>query len=575
MNFNRKIYRSVIVVVLLVSGMCVYLANSIMNKVMVRDLSYSCDTDSWSLSCRPEYTTVQPDDDLTRPREHPGYTVDKIGKGDVEHVNDKDAHTYDASKLLNLLFIAVDDLRPQFGADESEDRIASFDKHRMFTPHIDELSKKSLVLTRAYTQYSLCGPSRASLMTSRRPDVTKVYGNTVYWRDVGGNFTSLPQYFREHGYRTAGTGKVYHIGVEGKMWSLDNQDNKYSWSEPYMYSHVENFKYRTHDCNWFMTPDNDTLTDDVTAHNGIEMLNEFGKDPSRPFFMAVGFQKPHISHACPERFFKHYMMEVGQFMYNKSWQQPPYNPNVDMVQFLEGISNDELGYIPRQTLKEIRRAYFACVSYIDFLIHKLINTLKDNDLLKSTAIVITSDHGYHLGDNNQYGKYSNHEIANRVPLIIHIPGRTDHGVTSRSLTELVDLFPSLVEAVGLPPIPSCPRQSRDVRLCTDGVSLLPLIDKPERNLKHFAFSQVQRGQMVREYSIRNTHFRFISSIVLDNGEYPCHGESRWRERTDRLFDLNLDPVEAHDVVNVPRYQNVTTRLRKKLQTSIYVHNCDI
>ena len=131
------------------------------------------------------------------------------------------------SEALNVLFIIVDDLRAQFGADESEDRIASFDKHRMFTPHIDELSKRSLVLTRAYTQYSLCGPSRASLMTSRRPDVTKVYGNTVYWRDVGGNFTSLPQYFREHGYRTAVAGKVYHTGAGRGTAAIRRQDNDY------------------------------------------------------------------------------------------------------------------------------------------------------------------------------------------------------------------------------------------------------------------------------------------------------------------------------------------------------------
>ena len=331
--------------------------------------------------------------------------------------------------------------------------------------------------------------------------------------------------------------------------------------------------YKPNSCTWRKVPNNETLIDHITTQHAITKITDLRED-KKPFFMAVGFSKPHLCHACPEAYFKYYRMEAGQFMCNLSWQKPPYLPHAKMAQFKEGISNLELGYMPMKLLREMRVAYFACVSYVDELIGRLIGTLKERGLHRTTAIVLTADHGFHLGDNNRYGKYSNHEIANRVPLIIHIPGRTDHGVSSRSLAELVDLFPTLVEAVGLPPIPSCPRQSRDVRLCTDGISLLPLIDKPHVDLKRFAFSQIRLDDPdFQQFTIRSDRYRYISNIYRVNTCGKGDNTTEWRRYRDRLYDLTSDPLETSNLINNSTYNNVIHTLQQQLDQHVYTIKC--
>ena len=477
-----------------------------------------------------------------------------------------------SDRPMNVLMILVDDLRPQFHWNRLYE---PFSKPKMFTPNIDALAGRSLVLTRAYAQYSLCGPSRASLMTGRRPDVTRVYNNTAYWRHVGHNFTSIPQYFREHGYHTVGIGKVFHMGVEGNQGSLDNQDDAFSWSEPFLHPQITN-KYKTDTYNWAKVPDNDTLVDDVTTTRALERLRRFSKreNKSPPFFMAVGFHKPHIAHACPHKFFNHYKLETVKFLSNKSWQQPEYDPYTGMVAFMDGISNEELGYIPEITMKQLRRAYFSCISYVDYLVGKLLSGLKVNDMDKSTTVVFLSDHGLHLGDNSHYGKYTNQEMATHVPLMIRIPGKTDHGMKSESLAELIDLFPTLVEATGNKPLERCPPNSEHILDCTDGQSLFGLVGGSTHvHQKQAVFSQVDRGPLIREYAIRTASHRYISSLVGNADKKWCVHATKWSRDSDKLYDLEADLAEATNVVRNSTYAETLSELRRQLHEHVFTHNC--
>ena len=474
------------------------------------------------------------------------------------------------STTKNVLFLAADDMRPDIGVYNVNNQ----NSPNMYTPNLDRLAKQSLLLKKAYVQQAVCSPTRASLLTSRRPDTTHVHDLIQYWRNVGGNFTTIPQYFKENGYITAGMGKIFHPG------KASGHDDPISWTEPYFHGKAPHWDNASQ-YSWFAASEEETeqypLLDDQTAEKAIEMLNHLApkaRNGNQPFFLAVGFHKPHLPFLFPEKFLEHYPLNDIMLPDN------PYAPNdmpqvawsnFDEIRKYEDIM-DKYGYgdingtqFPDQVTKELRRAYYSAISYTDSLVGKVVDTLENLELAENTIISFWGDHGWQLGEHGEWCKHTNFELATHAPMMIKVPGMTDKGVEIETPTEFVDLFPTLVEAAGLAKIPLCPENSSDVMTCTEGVSMIPLIDEPERKWKSAVFSQYPRmivsGNVVMGYTLRTQEYRYTEWVFYDTVKYePIWDQTRGFE----LYDHSNDPQENINRINDPNYSLLQKKLSKML-----------
>ncbi|KAK2170107.1 hypothetical protein LSH36_4g05020 [Paralvinella palmiformis] len=469
----------------------------------------------------------------------------------------------------NVLFIIVDDLRPQLGAYFDPEHPDYFSQLKIHTPNLDNLASQSIVFKHNYAQYSLCGPSRTSLLTGRRPDVTRVFGNHWYWRDVGGNFTTLPQYFKDNGYLTIGLGKVFHPGASS------NNDDPPSWTEPYHQVPYTDKYFLSNGSigGWNSVSQKDVkdipladMMSTVTAKKILSNISVKAKTGEQPFFMALGYNKPHLHFICPEEYFYLYPLEdKDNFVPNVTWQKP----NIRQQVRIDGIEmSDEKRFLPPDVLRKLRRAYFACISYMDHLVGEVLQHLDELGLADNTIVSFMADHGYHLGENEHWGKITTFEFANRVPLIIRIPGITDSGMTSSSIVESLDVFPTLVEAAGLDPVPNCPRNSFDISLCVQGTSLMPLIIEPNNNSKDVAISQIVDGRGMY-YAIRKRVFRFVDYAYLkatDAADGKRITSLEWCANMEcaKLFDHRNDILEQVNVVNETNYKDTVNKLQYQL-----------
>ena len=472
----------------------------------------------------------------------------------------------------NVLFIIVDDLRPQLGAYIDDVNPDYFSKVKIRTPNLDKLASRSIVFRHAYAQQSLCGPSRASMLTSRRPDVTRVYTNKRYWRETGGNFTTLPQHMKNNGYLSLGFGKVFHPKESS------NKDDPPSWSEPFYGPAFSDLHYmpRGSGAGWASASDDERkkvpLADDNTlkiSKMALQRMAERVKNEEQPFFMAVGFRKPHLSLVCPEKFYHWYPLEPDKFLANITWQTPRVKPTC----LIHNTSKlGDVDVIAEDVLRHLRRAYFACISYMDANVGELLDEVDRLGLVNNTIVSFVADHGYHLGENAYWGKMSPSEFSNRIPMMIHIPGSTDHGITTDSIVEAVDLFPTLVEATGLSVIKECPINNSGVHLCTQGVSLLPLIHQPAMDLKGAAFSQVTALDDTR-YTIRTNRFRYVErakgrKVQLPDGRFQFSVDWDNSMTTSALYDHQTDQLEQYNLVHDEQYQTQVTDLRKQLHNFV-------
>ena len=381
----------------------------------------------------------------------------------------------------------------------------------MITPNLDRLASKSLVMTRAYVQQATCSPSRTSFLTSRRPDTTHVYDLKSYFREVGGNFTTLPQYFKQHGYETAGMGKIFHRG-QASDW-----DDPPSWTLPY-YQPGNKRYWNSKKPSWYAVPPDQRkikpLPDEQTTKHAVYMLRKLApkaKSGEKPFFLAVGFYKPHLPFVFPEEFLARYPQSAIRLPPNR--YAPQNMPDIAWSDYGElrayhdiarlGLTGDINTTVPADVTLELRRAYYCAVSYIDSLVGKLLDMLDRFGLERSTIVSFIGDHGWHLGENGQWTKHTNFEQAVHAPMIIRIPGLTDNGIVTDHPAEFVDLYPTLVDAAELGTLPVCPEDSSHIAVCTEGTSLLPLISGNHTTGKPYAFSQWPRkGSM--GYTIRTT-----------------------------------------------------------------------
>lgn len=452
------------------------------------------------------------------------------------------------AKPPNVIFIAVDDLRPDLGC---------YGDPAVKTPNIDALAARGLVFQRAYCQVAVCNPSRASMLSGLRPDTIRIYDQSRYLRSENPDVLTLPQIFKNHGYHTLSVGKVYHHS------SSEPGDDPESWSEPMFgfgkpYRHwftqesenlIKELKLKNPKGTRFRgppyeaadRPDGD-YPDGKTAEKAIELLRE---NRNRPFFLAVGFIKPHLPFTCPQKYWDLYPEDSISLPKN---DRPPEGvPEVALQSGYELRSYGGVpakGDIPDDMAVNLIRGYRACISFVDAQIGRVLDELDRLGLRESTLVVLWGDHGYHLGENGLWTKMTNFEIATRIPLIISVPGQLSVGKSTNALVETVDIYPTLVQLCDLPLPP-----------VLEGLSFAPLFQNPDLSWKSAVFSQYGRGRTSKYdpesdpmgYSMRTDRYRY----------------TEWRDPQGQILDAELyDAVEdPEETVNLAQHPEQEGRLR--------------
>ena len=472
----------------------------------------------------------------------------------------------------NILFIAVDDLRPSIGC--YGDTVA-------VTPNLDRLAKRGLRFGQAYCQVAVCNPSRASLMTGLRPDTLGVWTLPIHFREAKPNAVTLPQWLRRHGYTAVGHGKIFHNPTPDPQ----------SWSEPirrvqFQRGYPEGWQARIREAQAKL-PDNDwrknnlrgpataapkvqddQLVDGARTNLAIEDLRRLGQ-AEKPFFLALGFIRPHLAWIAPKKYWDLYdpkMLPVitdGKVTPNT----PPYalSNSYELTHYMDLIDFPKPWDDQRVTDAVARRlmhGYYASVSYVDAQIGRLLAALDEEGLNDNTVIVLWSDHGWKLGEHNGWGKMSNYEIDTRVPFIIAASSLNTAGQSTDTPVELLDIFPTLCDLAGIP--------TPDF---AQGKSLLPLLKNPAAKIDRVAHSQYYRRHYSAEhmgYAMRTATHRFVEWREFGTGKVTA------RELYDHRND-HSETVNLIDNAPVKLVQSLTARLlkthpRRPLQMVPAVHS---
>jgi iduronate 2-sulfatase len=455
-----------------------------------------------------------------------------------------EAHSQKPEKP-NVLFIISDDL--------TSTAISSYENKACQTPNIDRLAESGIRYTRAYCQSTFCGPSRASLMFGYYPSATTTYGYISGRKNVGPDRLSWAQLFRKNGYFTARVSKIFHMGVPGGIEEGSNgQDDEASWVERYNSQGPEwkapgeaelvqnnpngTKPRRGGNVMTIVKADGDDLvhSDGRTAEKASELIRAH-KDG--PFFLAVGFVRPHVPFVAPRSYFEPYPHEqvVLPPQVINDWDDIPLRG----INYVTSVN----AHMSEEQEKKAVAAYYASVAYMDAQVGKVLTTLKEEGLEDNTIVIFTSDHGFHLAEHRFWMKVSLHEESIRVPMIIKVPGK-DPAVCD-SLVELMDLYPTVAELAGL-------EYSEHLQ----GKSLAKTIDDPEYSVRDAAFCM--RGFPGRghyAYLLRTSKWAFI--------QYDEDGASG-----SELFDMEYDSRQYNNLADNPRYQEVVNEFKEMLTTKL-------
>ncbi|MCK4678950.1 MAG: sulfatase [Bacteroidales bacterium] len=446
----------------------------------------------------------------------------------------------------NVLFIAVDDLRPALGC---------YGDSLAITPNIDRLSEQGVVFSRAYVQAPSCAPSRTSMLTGLRPDEVKVTDHKTHFRDTRPDVVTLPQIFKLSDYETMSIGKIFHFAR--------GYNDTVSWTRPELY--VTGIKKEQ-----YVLPENRTggkaastecagvhdtaYWDGKFAKEAIRFLKEV-KEQEKNFFLGVGFLKPHLPFSAPEKYWDLY--DRSEFHYIENRDRPLNAPEIAFHNWHELRGYTDIpgdGPLSAEKEKQLWHAYYACVSYIDAQIGKVLNTLDELELRENTIIVLWGDHGYHLGEQNLWCKSTNFELSAHAPIIIAAPGIGNSGMTSNAIVESLDLYPTLIDLCGLKPEGTL-----------SGVSLKPLLVDPESKWKNIAFNQFARPYEAAiggnkpvshmGYSVRTDEWRYTAWYNVNTGsfEYP------------ELYSIQGSKIPSENLAGNPEYADTESRLHNLVQ----------
>ncbi|MEZ4703240.1 MAG: sulfatase [Rhodothermales bacterium] len=469
----------------------------------------------------------------------------------------------------NVLFIAVDDLRPELGA---------YGNTVIHTPNIDRLAAGGATFLQAHVQQAVCSPSRSSLMTGLRPDSIRIWDLWTHFRTTVPDVVTLPQQFRANGYHAAAIGKIYHNIFPDTL----------SWSEPKLY--VPGFPfdpdavYRHPDNvaiqearkaeilaagrqdrhvdvfgEWYLKagatervelPDN-VYYDGAQTDMALEKLGELaGRD--QPFFFGIGYYRPHLPFNAPAKYWDLY--DPADIPLAENPEPPRGAPimAINTQRELWGYSDfkhvvhPSVGTLSEAEKRHLKHGYYASVSYVDAQIGRLLDRLDELGLAENTVVVLWGDHGWKLGEHNSWGKMTNYEVDTRAPLIFRGPG-VPAGLKLAQLVEFVDIYPTLCELAGVPAPPDL-----------QGVSAVPLLREPTRAWKPAVFSQFLRegiwtapdGVEYMGYSVRTDRYRYVAWMNWATKAFVAY----------ELYDHDADPGENVNVADEPAYADARARL---------------
>ncbi len=428
----------------------------------------------------------------------------------------------------NILFIAIDDLNDYVNCLKGSVSVP--------TPNIDRLASKGTLFTNAHSQAPLCGPSRACIMTGIYPSNS---GNYLMMKDEDimkgsphmANAVFMPDYFEKHGYKTMAVGKIYHEGDAAR--TFDEYGGKLSWYGP---KPNEQMKYDPSkmpektgntQTDWGPYPEHDSIMMDYQyAHWTIEKLQE---KHEKPFFLAVGFIRPHVPWHVPQQWFDMFPLDAIQL--------PPYKPDDfdDIPAFAALVADAPMMPTTEEMIasgqwKEVVQAYMACVAFVDAQVGRVLDALESSDYADNTIVVLWSDHGYHLGEKNRFAKQALWERDTRVPLIFSLPGEKEAAIC-KAPVQLVDIYPTLIDLCRLPKLDML-----------DGHSLTPLIARPGKAWKHKALSFYGEGNV----AVRSDRFRLM----------------QYEDGSKELYDMLQDPNEWTNLANEKEYKKMVMKLMK-------------
>ena len=472
----------------------------------------------------------------------------------------------------NILFIAVDDLRPSLGC--YGDKLAH-------TPNIDRLAARGVKFNRAYCQVAVCNPSRASLMTGLRPDTLGVWTLPIHFREAKPDAVTIPQWLRKFNYTAVSHGKIFHNPTpDPQSWSEPIRERP---SLPYVYpegtrDYVRAEQAKLPQRDWRKNnlrgpstaapdlPDNKVL-DGARTDMCIEDLRRLKKS-GRPFFLGMGYIRPHLSFVAPKKYWDLYDPQKLPVLDNQKTPAgaPPYSMhnNSELSHYVDLINmpkpwDDRT--VPAEKARQLMHGYYACVSYVDAQIGRLLDALEEEGLRDNTIVVLWSDHGWKLGEYRGWGKMTNYEIDARVPFIISAPGMKSAGQQSDSLVELLDIYPTLCELTGV-----------EIPDFVEGNSLVPVLRNPQAEVHQAAVSQYYRRHEDREYmgySLRTDQYRYIEWRDFGTGEITAR----------ELYDHHVSQLETKnlaDTVSPGVLESLSTLLKsthppKELNMTPAVH----
>ena len=455
-----------------------------------------------------------------------------------------------AAETPNVLMIAVDDLASTLGC---------FGDPLAKTPNIDRLAASGVCFLNAYNQLPLCNPTRASIMTGRRPDEIGVYDLDRHFREQLPDVVTMPQAFQRQGYFAARVGKIYHYNVPASI-GTDGFDDPPSWNwtvnpkgrdkaEEALIYNSEPHRQISASLSWLAAEGDDgEQTDGMIATEAINLL-EANQD--RPFFLGVGFFRPHTPYVAPKAYFDLYPLETISLPY------APENDRDDIpvAAFAHNCPVPNYNLDP-VTLRKAVQAYYACVSFVDAQVGRLMVALERLNLADNTIVILWSDHGYHLGEHNGiWQKRTLFEQSAKSPLIIRVPGAAGNGRPCRRIVEFVDIYPTVVAAAAI---------QRPQGLA--GRDLAPLLQDPLAQWDGQAITQVLRpaddrlDTQVMGCSIRTERYRYTE-----------WGEG---EQGIELYDHHADPMEFHNLAIHPEQRHralideLSVQLRQKASGKI-------
>ncbi len=466
-------------------------------------------------------------------------------------------------KRPNVLLIAVDDMKTWLGP---------YGDPTAKTPNIDRLAARGVTFSNNYCQVALSGPTRSSLMTGLNPDHTGVWWLMGSFRKNNPDIVTMPEALKNSGYETVGVGKIYHPLKDKTV-----KDDPKSWSLPYVKAPgatyaLANGRVATECAD---VPDNG-YQDGIIAEEAVKTLHKL-KEGGKPFFFGVGFKKPHLPFCAPKKYWDMYerdSMPVAKFQdmssdpveyaYHNSLEVKGYSDIPPFESYMD------TRHLDTEVQKRLIHAYYACVSYTDAQIGKVLDALDQEGLADNTVIILYGDHGYHLGDHGLWNKITDFEQSTHAPLIISAPGMKQ-GARAQGVTEFLDIFPTVCELTGIPqPQP------------LDGSSLVPVLKNPKAKVKDYAISQFSRTcgenytiatdtdlkgkakeleEDIHGYALRDSRYRLVE---WTKGFKTYQPFDQSKVLAYELYDYAKDPEERHNVANNPAYAPVLKKLKRQL-----------